>query len=936
MKLLQRERGILDQFDPVATSEEFQAWLQRHCVWLRTSSLFALSTGVIVLFAASGTLVQGRFNHSFETRQVTATIIFWSFAAATVLFIIVLELKEHVSSKQKSGVYSMKWKDALRNRRHRFQQDAAELSKLGEDVRDNIHREVEQQEQASYSQCPDAGAVAERGARFSKLAVDRRLMRGKTRSVIFETLDLPGDTWTPEETKSQLRDVVQEVRNLDEQHANNVDSNTRKQPLSSLFSQAAQLSDDDAGSEAGAAAATVTGDMPIVDASGQIVDMQLLRKLAGQYFRSTLVHVRNGTDSDITLKLKTMFYGVFEEEIGEYNLKVPIVVPAKGEGVFLARGRPFAGVSGEVEYVTRDRCWSFKLRWSNFVLVGDDGRFCETEVVRNAEEEHRSDDRYRVYKEDDDQTVNNEVYFSIKTVARDEAARSWQDSGPIGTSAIKADWVQIKPFSDWVWVKRWVSLTGQKLAYYASKTEKIKEGQLYISEVTDVFPSGPTELTLTGDEHSQRSWDNEEQQLPLRMWFASTADRDAWMDALMIASPLLASWNRTSSLSLDAALDELAKKQIECSMNFDQLLALYYRIIHGDKQKVIGMQQTFSAASKLTADEATEAMLLVLIRMLTEEQLHHERAAAAVGGRDNDSQRDQLADDRTENDHLLPAPNDVPDRSFSASEWVAVVERWGGANVWTGLRTRDKVLLVGQRLLDSGLIVAALQHEEQGSDKCAVFSEEKPAGGSPQRYSFVPVQCACSAAALATANIHAPPENGADESSTSRFLKRNTNTKTAGSDDETFTASEATEWLLARGGNVQHDGGPTGFCEQLHQCGLLTRAACTVESSDDAEQRYSVRRCANGWKLHLVPAEAAAAAQVLSDTGTTQPPDTPSPASYGHGHEDSTLHGSLADHLHTPSRAEFLRHAAADGNEVRNCMPTCEQPSNSTSVIDSE
>ena len=55
-------------------------------------------------------------------------------------------------------------------------------------------------------------------------------------------------------------------------------------------------------------------------------------------------------------------------------------------------------------------------------------------MVRNAEEEHRSDDRYRVYKEDDDQTVNNEVYFSIKTVARDEAARSWQDSGPIGTS----------------------------------------------------------------------------------------------------------------------------------------------------------------------------------------------------------------------------------------------------------------------------------------------------------------------------------------------------------------------------------------------------------------------------------------------------------------------------------------------------------------------
>jgi hypothetical protein len=50
----------------VATSEEFQAWMQRHCVWLRTSSLFALSAGVIMLFAASGTLLQARFNYRYD------------------------------------------------------------------------------------------------------------------------------------------------------------------------------------------------------------------------------------------------------------------------------------------------------------------------------------------------------------------------------------------------------------------------------------------------------------------------------------------------------------------------------------------------------------------------------------------------------------------------------------------------------------------------------------------------------------------------------------------------------------------------------------------------------------------------------------------------------------------------------------------------------
>jgi hypothetical protein len=193
----------------------------------------------------------------------------------------------------------------LRRRRHQFQKNAAEIVKLSEDVRDSIHREVEQEEQTAFKKCPDVDAVAERGAQYSKLAVDRRLMRGKTRSVLFETLDLPGDTWTPEETKMQLRDVIQEVRSLDEQHANNVDGTTKKQSMSSLAPQALRASssavgeNDDAG---GADAVTVMAELPIVDANGRVIDMNVLRKEAGQFFRSTLVHVRNGTDSAINLR----------------------------------------------------------------------------------------------------------------------------------------------------------------------------------------------------------------------------------------------------------------------------------------------------------------------------------------------------------------------------------------------------------------------------------------------------------------------------------------------------------------------------------------------------------------------------------------------------------------------------------------------------------
>jgi hypothetical protein len=954
----------------VATSEEFQAWMQRYCIWLRTSSLFALSAGVIMLFAASGTLLQARFNYSFETKQVSAMIIFWSFAVATVIFITTLELKEHASSKEKRGVYSMKWKDALRSRKHRFQKDAADLSKLGEDVRDNIHREVEQEEQASYQRCPDAEIVAERGAQYSKLAVDRRLMRGKTRSVIFETLDLPGDTWTPEETKMQLRDVIQEVRNLDEQHANNVDSSTKKQTLNSLFSPTVNQNDGEGATSADeAAAVTVKGDMPIVDANGRVVDMQMLRKLAGQFFRSTLVHVRNGTDSDIRLSAKMTDNGVFEEKMGEYNLRVPREIPAGGEGVFLSRGRPFAGVSGEVEYMTRDRGWSFKLRWSNFVLVGDDGRFCETELVQNSHDGAAAEDLYRIFKEDDDQTVNNEVYFSIKKVPRGVGG-----TGRTGVEsvAISAGWLQVKPASDWVWMKRWASLTAKKLAYYASKTEKVKEGEVKIADITDVYPSGPTELTLVGKEDDQKesSRGGEQsagpQQLPLRLWFDSTADRDMWMDSLMLASPLLASRNRTSGMSMEAALDELARLQVQFEMNFDQLLALYYRVIHGDKQKVMDRRQTFSAASKLTADEATEAMLLLLVRLLTEEQLQHEREAAyaADGGTDEDEVRqgppasplssdaDQRGGVRGKAELLVPGssssgasdidsrePNQVDFNSFSATEWIDVVRRWGGANVWTGLRARDEMLSVGQRLLDAGLIVCVSSCA--GHDGLAtrpLFSEEVEDEQVSLRYKFVPVRFACTVSALATANMHAPTQEEDDaESSSSRW--RRSSAKRQTTDDETFTATEATEWLLARGGNVDHVDGPSGLCEELCQHGLLVHATgaggTTAANDGGAVQRYAMRRCEGQWDLQLVPAEAAEAkaeaSRQVSLTKNDQPDaqqrpaDDEDPTTSGQsGAHDNPPVGTLdpddvhvSQHLHTPTREEFLRHAAADGNEVR-------------------
>ena len=120
---------------------------------------------------------------------------------------------------------------------------------------------------------------------------------------------------------------------------------------------------------------------------------------------------------------------------------------------------------------------------------------------------------------------------------------------------------------------------------------------------------------------------------------------------------------------------------------------------------------------------------------------------------------------------------------------------------------------------------------------------------------------------------------------------------------------------------MEHEDGPTGFCEQLCRCGLLVHAALTAESSTEADQRYSVRRCTGQWELRLVPAEAEAAARLSSNTSASQPPpDTPGPAPLGqdgdHQHVVGTLDDDLAHLMHTPDRAEFLRHASADGNEV--------------------
>ena len=389
-------------------------------------------------------------------------------------------------------------------------------------------------------------------------------------------------------------------------------------------------------------------------------------------------------------------------------------------------------------------------------------------------------------------------------------------------------------------------------------------------------------------------------------------------------------------------------------MNFDQLLAMYYRIIHGDMQKVIDMRQTFSAASKLTADEATEAMLLLLVRLLTEEQLQHEwRAAVSDGESDltgtpdspnggrgilSRAESEMLFPSRVSPDLFSAADNSdlasshtngvdgaegtesTEGRPFLAKEWVDVVMRWGGANVWSGLRTRGDVLKVGQRLLDAGLLCVnvAVDDAEKHMFTEAVEGDELQVDVAALRYRFVPMRLACVASALATANMHAPTEEEGDEKP-SRWKRSSSRNQTAELDS--FTAAEASGWLVARGGSMDHTDGPASLCVELCRFGLLILAE--PGNDDGSDQRYDLRHCEGRWDMCLVNAEATdVPVQPPQSLPGTGPADDDAPEAPPAQDDDAPQPVALdvtfddAAHLHTPSRDEFLRHAGQDGNEV--------------------
>ena len=328
--------------------------------------------------------------------------------------------------------------------------------------------------------------------------------------------------------------------------------------------------------------------------------MSVVRRDMGAFSRSTIIHVRNWTDGPLRLRSKEMNVGWFVEGLGQYQMQVPREIPAGAEAVFACRGRTFppSGVEGEVLFSDRGADIGFKLGWFNPISSGANGRYCETELMDLAgaqgstalstditlgtlttrpelrpqtdvvnssshitdartSDPHPTREDYIVTVDDDDQTVNGEVYFDVKykpkpkpkskkrrkqqkskrrvsfrdsdmdgdpgdeslmprtgssrSVATDAAASSagsmsegemdymTDEDSAVDESeqVLMRGWVSVKPATDWTWARRWGVLTRHEgLVYYGSATEKVKIGQASIWAMSRRTQTGMSEMLL--------------------------------------------------------------------------------------------------------------------------------------------------------------------------------------------------------------------------------------------------------------------------------------------------------------------------------------------------------------------------------------------------------------------------------------------------------
>ena len=314
-----------------------------------------------------------------------------------------------------------------------------------------------------------------------------------------------------------------------------------------------------------------------------------MRAHLGNYFRSTLVHVRNETGVKLHLASRKMIAGVWlargaSSKDNHAYAEPPTIIYPYSEGVFasVSRWRLMGGTEAEVVYDTRANGigapWFCRLRWVNLMVAGEKGRYaCVEETGRELEKDpndpkndripfsvidsHESQfggatDQYFVTKDDDDQEDNSEVYFTVTSSAEQDVAAELH--GPEGYAmpreatdlqtareTLKAGQLgKRRPDGGlgFLWQTRWFVLTKSKLCYFKSDADTrytAQLGKIPLKQIIAVHidkPGRPEFVIIVAN--SARP--------PYTLRAESIASAEEWVAAIQAQSPRLSGVNSAS------------------------------------------------------------------------------------------------------------------------------------------------------------------------------------------------------------------------------------------------------------------------------------------------------------------------------------------------------------------------------------------------------
>ena len=493
-------RGVDDVRDAALLRDHFRKWFGTQCGFVADVSQFSFAFGVIALFCAACILIHMRFELLSGLSGAGAPFV-GALCVASVS-IVAIEVQERRRAKRKDGVYARPWvgrlTSSLRDQMTSlFTFEGNALAPEGVDEEQAMEQSGRSESRARRH-CPPAAAVAQTAGVAAKAAHTERVLEKAWRMYQEheqrEKQTKQREEWQRDEITSRVLTECQQLvrdRRAAERHLS--------EPDDAKASAGGGGSSDDgsAGAEESLASeATTAAPLRVVHVAGE--DAVGLRTKLGEYFRSTMVHVTNATDVALQLRTHRIVSGAWFD-----GCTPPTVIPPQTEVVFASTSRSkwVGGTEVELSYDASDHEGPqavFRLRWVNGILAGDRGRYCEA-VVESAGEAGAPTDTFFVAKDDDDQTENSEVYFTITSqhAAEEHASRFGEGSyiqPRTGSSAAVEEAVMAGTLEKrrpdglgLLWQRRFFRLTPRTLCYFRSDADTRAHAQLGQLELADVI-----------------------------------------------------------------------------------------------------------------------------------------------------------------------------------------------------------------------------------------------------------------------------------------------------------------------------------------------------------------------------------------------------------------------------------------------------------------